>query len=227
MITGITTAILSDNATNSTSKLNREFLKHLGCSPRFSTARYPKSFGFVERMVGTLKNMINEVAHGHPKLWHKYLGYLCCALREIPSRGTGVPLWVLAFGHLPRGPLAVFKETWSGEVAYPLDLGKNVVDYMRDLQNKLSLAQNYAKSHSDREQARYAAHYNLRSKYKHFTVGEQMLLLLLLKFIAGGRVQPVKVKSPDSYLIQLDGACFACARKQIAQISCTSRRGSI
>jgi len=60
---------------------------------------------------------------------------------------------------------------------------------MRDLQNKLSLAQNYAKSHGDREQARYAAHYNLHSKYKHFTVGEQMLLLLLLKFIAGGRVQ--------------------------------------
>jgi len=176
MITGIPTTISSDNATDFTSKLNREFLKRLGCSLRFNTPGHPESSGLVERMVGTLKNMINKVAHDHPKQWHKYLGYLCWALREIPSQGTGVPPWVLAFGHLPRGTLAVLKETWSGEVDYPLDLGKNV-DYMRDLQNKLSFAQNYAKSHSDREQDRYVAHYNLRSKDKHFTVGEQMLLL--------------------------------------------------
>jgi len=58
-----------------------------------------------------------------------------------------------------------------------LDLGKTVVEFMNDLQEKLSVAQNCARSHSVREQSRYAAHYNLRSKDKHFTVGEQVLIL--------------------------------------------------
>ena len=126
----------------------------------------------------------------------------------------------MAFGHLPRGPLAVLKETWSGEVDYSLDLGKNVVDYMRDLQNKLSLAQNYAKSHSDRKQARYAAHYNLRNKDKHFTVGEQMLLLQTDSTASKvysrwkGPATVVEAKSPYSYLVQLDGArCHVHANK--------------
>jgi len=173
MITGIPSTVSSDNATNFSSKLNREFLKRLGRSPRFNTPGHPQSSGLVERMVGTLKNMINKIAHDHPKEWHKYFGYILWSLREILSESTGVPPWVLAFGHLPRGPLAVLKKTWSGEVDLPIDLGKNVVNFMRDLRSKLSVAQNYAKSHCDRAQARYAAHYNLHSKDIHFTVGNK------------------------------------------------------
>lgn len=74
MITGIPSTISSDNATNFTSKLNQEFFKHLGCSPRFNTPGHPESSGLVERMVGTLKNMINKMAHDHAKQWHKFLG---------------------------------------------------------------------------------------------------------------------------------------------------------
>ena len=59
----------------------------------------------------------------------------------------------------------------------PSDLGKTVLEFMNDLREKLSVAQNYARSHSVREQGRYVAHYNLRSKDKHFTVGEQVLML--------------------------------------------------
>jgi len=66
MNTGIPIAISSDNATNFTSKLNHELLKRLGCSPRFNTPGHSQSSGLVERMVGTVKNMINKVAHGHP-----------------------------------------------------------------------------------------------------------------------------------------------------------------
>jgi transposase InsO family protein len=117
-------AISSDNATNFTSKLNRELLKRVGCSPRFNTPGHPQSSGLVERMVGTIKNMIHKVAYDHPKRWHQYLDFILWALREVPNETTGVPPWVLAFGHLPRGPLAVLKEAWCGEVDLPLDLGK-------------------------------------------------------------------------------------------------------
>ena len=55
MITGIPTIISSDNGTNFTSKLNKELLKRVGCSPRFNTPGHPtQSTGLVERMVGTI-----------------------------------------------------------------------------------------------------------------------------------------------------------------------------
>ena len=53
MITGIPATISTDNATNFTSKLNHEFLKRMGCSPRFNTPGHPQSSGLVERIVGT------------------------------------------------------------------------------------------------------------------------------------------------------------------------------
>jgi len=31
------------------------------------------------------------------------------ALRKVPNETTGVPPWVMAFGHLPRGSLAILK----------------------------------------------------------------------------------------------------------------------
>jgi len=124
MVTGICSTLSSDNATNFTSKLNRELLTRIGCSPRLNTPGHAQSSGLVERMVGTVKNMINKVAYDHPKQWHKYLGYILWALREVPNETTGVPPWVMAFGYLLRGPLAVLKESWVGDADLPLDLGK-------------------------------------------------------------------------------------------------------
>ena len=65
--------------------------------------------------------------------------------------------------------------------------------------------------HCDRAQARYAAHYNLRSKDKHFTVGEQVLILspdsAASKVYSRwkGPATIVEVRSPYSYLVELDG----------------------
>ena len=119
MISGIPKTTSSDNETNFTSQLNREFLKRLGCSPRFNTPGHPDSSGLFKRMVGTLKNVINKVDHDHLKQ-----GYLCQVLREIPSQCTGAPPWVLSFGQLSRGRLAMLKEIQSEEVDYPLDLSE-------------------------------------------------------------------------------------------------------
>jgi len=45
----------------------------------------------------------------------KYLGYVLWALRECPHETAGFPPWVMVYGKLPRGPLAVLKENWSGQ----------------------------------------------------------------------------------------------------------------
>jgi len=125
MTTRVPAYVSSDNASSFTSNLNKEFHKRVGCSPRFNIPGHLESSGLVERMVGMLKNMINKVAHDHPKQWHKHLSFILWALREVPSETIGIPPWVLAFGYLPRGPLAVLKEMWSGEVDLAFDLGKN------------------------------------------------------------------------------------------------------
>ena len=82
----------------------------LGCSPRFNVPGRPQQSGLVERLIGKLKNMISKVAADHPKSWTTYLGYVLWALREVPNETTGVPPWMLVYGRLPRGPLAVLKE---------------------------------------------------------------------------------------------------------------------
>jgi len=47
---------------------------------------------------------------------------------------------------------------------------KNAQEYLKELHGKLEVAKTYATTHSQREQEKYATHYNLRSKDKHFEV---------------------------------------------------------
>ena len=37
----------------------------------------------------------------------------------------GVAPWTLVFGFLPRGPLAILKDSWCGEEDLPVNFGKN------------------------------------------------------------------------------------------------------
>ena len=93
------------------------------------------------------------------------------------KRETGVAPWTLVMGHLPRGPLAILKESWCGDEHLPVSFGKNASDYLTELHRKLEIAKTYAASHTEREQQRYVSHYNLRSRDKHFDLGEQVLIL--------------------------------------------------
>ena len=158
--TGCGEIVSSDCGSNFTSQLTREFMSRLGCSPRFSTPGHPQACGLAERMVATVKGMISKMAVDNPKTWYKYLGYVLWALREIPNETNGVPPWVMMFGHLPRGPLSILKESWCGERSLPLCL-KSSSDFFNDLRQKLEIAHDYVQSHSEREQRRYVSRYNL------------------------------------------------------------------
>jgi len=65
--TGVSAVLISDNGTHITSELNQEFLKRLGCAPRFITQSHPNANGSCERMVGTIKRLLCKVAMEHPK----------------------------------------------------------------------------------------------------------------------------------------------------------------
>ena len=77
------------------------------------------------------------------------------ALREVPNATTGVSPYMLVYGRVPRGPLAVLKETWAGERELPPGLGKPVEEYLQDLRDKLGTAAQYATDHSGKQQAGY------------------------------------------------------------------------
>jgi len=82
---------------------------------------------------------------------------------------------------------------------------------LKELHNKLEIAKTYATSHSQREQERYATHYNLRGNDKHFEVGEKVLMLMPDSTASRafskctGPATVVEVLSPYSYVVDVAG----------------------
>jgi len=211
-ITGTPTWISSDNATNFGSKLTQELLKRLGVSPKFATPYHSNASGLVERAIGTIKNSISKLAENNPRSWHKSLGFALWALRESRNATTGMPPWLLAFGFIPRGPLAILKETWSGERKLPPNVNKSADDYLLDLQSKLEAARDLADENTATAQDEYVEHYNRKSRDKQFKVGDSVLILVpdstSSKLFARwqGPAKIVKVMSPYSYLVEFNGS---------------------
>ena len=209
--TGVSSFISSDLGTNFVSQLTREFERRLGCSPRFNSPYHPCSTGLAERGVGNVKSILAKLAADYPRRWHEYLPFVTWCLREVPNETTGVPPYTLVMGHLPRGPLAILKESWCGEHQPPVSFGKSTTQYLDDLQEKLETARKYAASHAQHEQKRYVDHYNLRSQDKHFEIGEQVLVLMpdstssrmFSRWHGPGTI--VDVRSPYSYAVELEG----------------------
>jgi hypothetical protein len=120
----------------------------------------------------------------------------------------------LVFGSVPHGPLAILKETYCGERELPPGLGKGPVQYLKELREKLQLAKSYAESHAQRAQQQYATRYNRRSRDKHFALHEKVLILKPDSTASRvfsrwrGPAEIVAVKSPYSYVVELDGVKY-------------------
>ena len=80
-----------------------------------------------------------------------------CCLRKTINETTGVAPRTLVFLFLPRGSLAILKDSWCGEEDLRVNFGKNATTYLRELHEKLEIAKSYAASHAEREQNRYVA----------------------------------------------------------------------
>ena len=211
---GVPSWVSCDNASYNVSKLMKELMQRMGCSPRFITPGHSQADGLAERLVGSTKALIAKVAADHPKQWHKYLGYVMWALREIPNESTKIPPVMLAFGKMPHGPLAILKETWCAEREFPPDLGKSPVEYLQQLQTSLQLAQQYANQFTSDSQLKYTERYNKRAKDKKFALNEDVLILrpdstasrVFSKWLGPAKV--VTVKSPYSYIVRLGTADY-------------------
>ena len=203
--------IATDCGSNFKSKLTQEFLKRLGCCPRFTTPGHPQGNGLAERTNGSIKTMLYKLAQDDPKGWHKLLPYVLWGLRERPSATTHVSPYMMVYGTVPRGPLSILKESWMGEREIPFSLGKTPEKYLQDLKDNLEMARAYADYYSDLEQRRTTEYYNLRSMDRKYTVGEKVIVLAPdpkgAKFFNRWQGPGViaEVKSPYSYVVEIDG----------------------
>jgi len=211
-LVGIPSTIRSDCGSNFTSSLTTTFLKILGCSPNFNVPGRPQQTGLCEQLIGTLKNLINKVASDNPKSWHKHLGFVLWAIRETPNATTGVTPALLAWGRVPRGPLAILKDTMTGKVELPLNLGKTASEYLEELRRNFEKAQDYATAHTEKAQQRYISRYNLRAREKSFEIGQKVLVLIpdsTSSKTFSRWVGPAVIKeriSNHTYLVEINGS---------------------
>ena len=208
--TGFPTKVTTDNATNFTSELTREFLKRFGCTLIWCTVRHPEA-NAVERTIGTIKSMIAKVAkvaQQNPKFWHRYLGMILFALRESTNETTKAPPYLLVYGRLHVGPLAVLKNMWLNDSEYPTLQNKSTAEFLKDLRDKLDTTKSYADSNAENAEQRYVTRYNRHSGYKSLTVGEAVLVLqkdsTSSKVFSRwtGPATIFEIQSPNSYVVE-------------------------
>ncbi|GFV22139.1 retrovirus-related Pol polyprotein from transposon opus [Trichonephila clavipes] len=176
--TGIPSIIASDQGTNFKSALTQEFTKRIGSSPRFSCPGYPASNGLVERWNKVLKDMIHHVIREDPRSWDRQLPFLLFAYREVPNTATGVSPFRLLYGREARGPLAILKSSWAGEIHLPTNISQSAADYLQEMKINMEKAAESASLTAAQKQKAYGDYFNKRSSVKNFSIGEQVVLLI-------------------------------------------------
>jgi hypothetical protein len=206
--------ITSDNASYFKSSLVAALFKRLGVSPRFSTPYHPLGHSVIERNLQSLQRLIAKLAGDHQNNWTDYLGTALWCLRETRNEVTGVAPHLFVLGYLPLGPLAILRESWSGERELPVAVNSNVEQYLANLRQRLDYVANYAMQHAHVQQDRYVSHYNKRARDKHFDVGEKCLILQPSSTSSAvfsrwkGPATIVTVRSPYSYVVDYNGTLY-------------------
>ena len=60
---------------------------------------------------------------------------------------------MLIYGRLPKRPLSILKDSWTGELELPPNLGNSVAAHLQELKENLEIADNSVTKHAKAEQA--------------------------------------------------------------------------
>ncbi|GBN65464.1 Retrovirus-related Pol polyprotein from transposon 297 [Araneus ventricosus] len=151
--TGFPGVICTDQGTNFTALLTKEFLKMIGAAPRFATPGHPESMGTVERWNKTLKEMLGKNVQDHGNDWDIHLPCLLFAYREVPHSTTGLSPYQMVYGRLPRGPLALID--FKGKRNIPLGVSRSTEKYLENLRQNLERAHEIATGNAEKKQPEY------------------------------------------------------------------------
>ena len=114
---GCPSKILSDRGTQFTSDLVKEVFRlssvdHLTTSPHHSQTN-----GMIKRFNGTLRVIHRKMANEKRRDWGRYFPAQLFAYGEMPKERAGFLPFELLYGRIPRGPLTILREVWTGSAA--------------------------------------------------------------------------------------------------------------
>ena len=156
---GIPKEILTDMGRQFTSGVMQEVISRLLSIRQMTTSPYhPACNGLCERFNGVLKQMLKRMCDEKPRDWGRYVNPLLFAYRETPQESTEFSPFELLYGRNVRGPLAILKELWTGEVAEPET--KTTYQYILDLQEGLQHTCELAKKDLQKSKIRYKSYYD-------------------------------------------------------------------
>ena len=171
---GIPAELLSDQGPNFMAELMKELLPRLGIKKLDTSCYHPQANGLVERFHATLKSMLRKFVSEEPNEWDKFLPYMLFAYREVPEVSTGFSPFELLYGRAVRGPLAILKESWTGETAED----ENVVEYVLKAREKLASMAELVQENLTQSQRKQKTYYDQNARGKKYEVGEEVLVML-------------------------------------------------
>ena len=147
------------------SGLFQRVLFQLGIQQVKSTAYHPQTQGALERFYQIVKNMMKAYCTTERKDWDERIPLLLFAARESIQESLG---FSLVFGHLPRGPLKLFKECWLDD-----DPEKSVLLHVSDERERLRKANEFAQNNLKSAQHRMKVWYDTKARYREFNPGDK------------------------------------------------------
>ena len=173
---GFPEEVLSDLGTQFISQCMTEVSRLLGIKQMTGSPYHPESQGLVERFNGTLKTILRRLCIDQPKQWHRFLGPLLFAYREVPQESTGFSPFELLYGRSVRGPMQILKDLWTEE--NEADDVRSSYRYVFELQERLDSTLQLAREQLSAAQVRQKFYKDKKSKPRVFKVDEEALILV-------------------------------------------------
>ena len=192
-LVGLPKEVQSDQGSNFMSGLFQSVMVQLGIRQIKSTAYHPQSQGALERFHQTLRTMMRAYCITQKHDWDEGIPFLLFAARESTQESLGFSPFELVFGHLPRGPLKLLKESLLNP---DNDSSQGVITYISDVRERLKMANELAQENLKFSQNRMKQWYDKKAKFRTFQPGDQVLVLLPI------HGQPLQARYCGPYTIE-------------------------
>lgn len=104
---GTPAVILSDNGSHFKNQIMNTLYTRFGVDKRWTSTYHPQSNGLVERVNGTIKQIIRTLSQEQLNQWINYLQPAVFAYNTSPSAITGMSPFFVLYGYLPRIPMDI------------------------------------------------------------------------------------------------------------------------
>ena len=165
---GVPTQVHTDQGAQFTSDLFVELCKMLHIDKTRNSPFHPQSSGLVEKLNGTIEDMLSKFVTKNQRDWDTYLPFIMLAYRSAPHDTLGESPNLMMFGR---------------EVQIPVDLvfgkqheAKSVPDYVDHLFNRMDRVHNIARDRLIKAADRQKRRYDLTCKTREYKTGDGVML---------------------------------------------------